>query len=158
MRILLLVAAAMLAACGRPDVIENDPAAADALPRLNENEASPTGGPPIGTSAAAPVADAGSAAIPAQLQGRWGLSPGDCRSNRGDAKGLLIVADDSLRFYESRAVPGNDVQISADSASGHFNFTGEGRTWSHHLSLELREGKLVRTERDPLESFTYVRC
>ena len=45
--------------------------------------------------------------IPATIQGRWGLTPADCISNRGDAKGLLIIAADSLKFYELRARPGD---------------------------------------------------
>ena len=36
--------------------------------------------------------------IPASLHGRWGMTPADCSSTRGDAKGLLIVSADGLKF------------------------------------------------------------
>ena len=96
--------------------------------------------------------------IPASMHGRWGLTPGDCTSTRGDAKGLMIVADDNLKFYESSARPPNDMKISANSASGDFAFTGEGMTWKKYQTLEVQEGKLVRTESDPMASYTYARC
>ncbi|HEX2804208.1 MAG TPA: hypothetical protein VHN55_09565 [Sphingomicrobium sp.] len=96
--------------------------------------------------------------MPAALHGRWGLTPGDCTSTRGDAKGLLVVTADRLQFYESRAVPAGDVDVSPDSISGDFSFAGEGQEWTKHLSLELQDKKLVRTERDPNASFTYARC
>src|SRR5687767_8399070 len=50
-------------------------------------------------------ASATGAAIPEALQGRWALTPDDCTSARGDAKGLLVVSRDELRFYESVAKP-----------------------------------------------------
>ena len=96
--------------------------------------------------------------IPASLHGRWGLTPGDCTSTRGDAKGLMVVAADSLKFYESSARPPSDLKTSAKSASGDFAFTGEGMTWKKYEALELQAGKLVRTESSPMASFTYARC
>ena len=98
------------------------------------------------------------AAIPAALHGRWGLTPGDCTSTRGDAKGLLIVSGDGLRFYESRATPVRNVQASADSVSADFAFTGEGQTWTKYQALALEDDKLIRTESSPMASFTYARC
>jgi hypothetical protein len=96
--------------------------------------------------------------IPASLQGRWGMTPEDCTSTRGDAKGLLIVSADSLKFYESVAKPAGDLKASGDSASGDFAFTGEGMTWKKYEALELQDNKLVRTESKPMASFTYARC
>ena len=98
------------------------------------------------------------AAIPAALHGRWGLTPGDCTSTRGDAKGLLTIGADELRFYESRAVPAAKLETSADTISGDFAFTGEGQSWARYQALELQKDRLVRTERDPTDSFSYVRC
>ncbi len=93
------------------------------------------------------------------FHGRWGLTPGDCTSTRGDAKGLLIVAADKLTFYESRAVPKGNVETSADSFSADFAFTGEGQSWTRYQSLELQKGgKLVRTESGPMASYTYAQC
>ena len=96
--------------------------------------------------------------IPAVLHGRWGLTPEDCTSTRGDAKGLLIVSADQLKFYESVGKPGGELKLSPDSASGDFNFTGEGMTWKKYQVIEVQNGKLVRTESSPMSSFTYARC
>ena len=92
------------------------------------------------------------------MQGRWGLTPGDCTSTRGDAKGLLLVSEDMLRFYESVARPAGTLETSTNSASGDFAFTGEGMNWKKYEALELQDGKLVRTESNPMASFTYARC
>ena len=155
-RIIAICAAAALAACGGPDAVAEEEDSA-ALPEpANRAAPSPTGGSP-GNSTAPAKAPSGTA-IPAALQGRWGLSPGDCTSTAGDAKGLLVVRSGELRFYESVAVPTAGVQTATDSISGEFAFTGEGQEWTRHETLELREGKLVRTERDPVASFRYVRC
>ena len=92
------------------------------------------------------------------LRAYWALSPRDCTSPLGDAKGLLVINSGELRFYESRAVPAGDVQTSDNSISGDFAFTGEGQEWTRHETLEVRDEKLIRTERDPMGSFSYVRC
>jgi hypothetical protein len=99
-----------------------------------------------------------SSKIPAVLHGRWGLTPEDCTSTRGDAKGLLIVSADQLKFFESVGKPAGDLKLSPDSASGDFNFTGEGMTWKKYQVLEVQNGKLVRTESSPMASFAYARC
>jgi hypothetical protein len=158
-RAFLLVAASALAACGGPDTIAEEAENVSALPSINQSSASPTGGAPAdGVPAGNAIAATPAAQIPAALQGRWGLTPADCTSALGDAKGLLVINSDELRFYESRAVPADDVQTSPDSISGDFAFTGEGQQWNKHVSLEIRDGQLVRTERDPVASFRYVRC
>jgi hypothetical protein len=110
----------------------------------------------IGEQSTAPPTPAGK--IPAALHGRWGMTPGDCSSTRGDAKGLLTINADSLKFYESVARPAGRLATSADSASGDFVFTGEGMTWKKYQALEMQNNKLVRTESDPMMSFTYARC
>ena len=97
-------------------------------------------------------------AIPASLHGRWGLTPVDCTSTRGDAKGLLLVSSNQLKFYESVGKPAGELETSSNSASGDFAFTGEGMTWKKYQALEVQNGKLVRTESSPMESFTYARC
>ena len=147
-----------LAACTQRDPVADNLQNADALPVSTTPEASPTGAPPVNasTNAASPTAPAG--AIPAALQGRWGLTPVDCTTALDDAKGLLVVNANELRFYESRAVPSPGIQTSADSVSGNFAFTGEGQEWTRYEALQVKGDKLVRTERDPNASFTYVRC
>jgi hypothetical protein len=114
--------------------------------------------PPQNAAAPQVPGPAGAAIIPAALQGRWGLTPADCTSTRGDAKGLLIVSASQLRFYESRAVPAADAHADADSINGHFNFTGEGRSWSKFEALKKSGDKLTRTETDPAASYTYAKC
>jgi len=82
----------------------------------------------------------------------------DCTSTRGDAKGLLMIGPADLKFYESRAVPEPDTQTGKDSITGNFAFTGEGQTWTKFEALELKGRELVRTESNPVASFTYARC
>ncbi|MGN6155922.1 MAG: hypothetical protein ACTHN4_09340 [Sphingomicrobium sp.] len=159
MRTFITCAAALaLAACGKPDAVANGANNVDGLPTVNTPAPSPSGAPPANATANSSGTPAPAAAIPAALQGRWGLTPVDCTTTLGDAKGLLIVNSDELRFYESRAVPSPGVETSPDSVSGNFAFTGEGQEWEKHESLELQKDKLIRTERDPVASFTYVRC
>jgi len=148
-----------LSACGKPDAVAEGANNVEGLPAANAVAPSPTGAPPANASASAPAATGTPAAgIPAALQGRWGLTPRDCTSTLGDAKGLLIVNPAELRFYESRAIPAPGVQTSPDSISGNFAFTGEGQEWVKYETLEIQQGKLIRTERDPVASFSYVRC
>jgi hypothetical protein len=148
--------AAVVACSGRDPVADGANNVAG-LPADNSGTASPDGSPPA--NASAPQASSAAAEkIPAALQGRWGLTPGDCTSALGDAKGLLVVNDSELRFYESRAVPGTDAQADGDSISGTFDFTGEGQSWSKFEALKLQGRDLVRTETKPAASFTYAKC
>jgi hypothetical protein len=157
---LVIALLAALAACGRPDAVADEAENTDALPEINKPSASPTGAMPANAvttpAPAVPFRPVGN--IPPALQGRWALTPRDCTSTLGDAKGLLIINKDELRFYESRAVPAAGAQTTVDSISGDFAFTGEGQQWTKYEAFELRDGKLVRTERDPIASFTYAPC
>jgi hypothetical protein len=154
----VVFAFAALAACNRPDPVADNASDVDALPTVNEPAPNPTGAPPANAGEADGSVPAPAGRIPAAVQGRWGLTPGDCTSTRGDAKGLLVVEPDRLRFYESRAVPSPGIEVAADSVSGNFAFTGEGQEWTKYLTLERQGDKLVRTQRDPVATFTYVRC
>lgn len=152
---------AALAGCSQSDAIAGDTGNIDSLAAQNLPTSSPLGEPPanaVAAEAAQPASDGSATTIPAALHGRWGLSPRDCTSSLGDAKGLLVVNGRELRFYESRAVPSTGIQTSPDTISGTFAFTGEGQKWSRYQALQVQDGKLVRTERDPLASFTYARC
>ncbi len=124
------------------------------------NDAGPdaTGAPPERGATPATQTPAPAAKIPSALHGRWGLSPADCITTRGDEKGLLVITGDQLRFYKSRAVPAADVQSDDSSISGDFTFTGEGQTWTRFKSLQLQKQDLVRTETKPAASFTYAKC
>jgi hypothetical protein len=161
-----VVACAMMVtivACGRRDPVANDtnnraplPVSSDAAIAAG-NAADATGAPPENASGTTQVSDP-SQIIPASLRGRWGLTPMDCTSTKGDAKGLLIVSATDLKFYESRAVPTRTAQSGTDSITGDFNYTGEGQTWTKFESLKTRSDELIRTESNPTASFTYARC
>lgn len=166
--VLSLLALLGVAACGDAGGNATGNSDAPALPIRDSD----VGGSNVGTASAqgAAPADAhhtgandtqpsgGSEAIPARFHGRWGLTPADCTSTRGDAKGLMLISADQLRFYESTAVPTTNVKTSPESFSADFSWTGEGMSWTKFQSLELQNGKLVRTESSPIASFTYVRC
>jgi hypothetical protein len=159
--VISLALIAAIAACSNPGPVANGANQITAVPaQSNEPEPTPAGGPPAHhANAEAPVPQPSApTAIPAALQGRWGLAPRDCTSALGDAKGLLVVSASELRFYESRAVPSADVQTTPSSIGGIFHFTGEGQTWSRYETLKRSADKLVRTESNPATSYTYARC
>src|SRR5687768_11553061 len=117
----LLALAFALAACDANDPVAEKAENTAGLPSVDnvaggrDGQPSADGAPPAnGVSAPAPPAgnQAPAASIPAALHGRWGMSPADCTSTRGDAKGLLVVSADGLRFYESRATPVRNSQKS----------------------------------------------
>ena len=154
----LLVACVVLAGCS-VDPVDNEAGNTAGLPVPSMPAPDSTGERPTNDAAPASSAQAAAGAkIPAAFHGRWGLGPNDCTSTRGDAKGLLLVTPDELRFYESRAVPAASARTGADSISGDFTFTGEGQTWTKFMALELQQDGLVRTESNPMASFTYAKC
>jgi hypothetical protein len=144
-------------ACGGRDPVAKGANNTEALPAINDAVPDATGAPPE-KAGQATAPEPTSELIPVSLQGRWGLSPMDCTSRQGDAKGLLVIRPSDLQFYESRAVPGRDVRNGTDSITGNFNFTGEGQRWTKFEALELKGQELVRTESNPVASFTYARC
>ena len=164
--LLILAGALGLAACDGSDPVAEDARNATALPSVDnvaggrDGVPSADGAPPQSTAAvpSASVSSGPAAPIPAVLHGRWGMTPGDCISTRGDAKGLLIVTSDGLRFYESAARPVANAETSPNSFSADFAFTGEGQTWTKYQALSLDGDLLVRTESSPMASFTYARC
>lgn len=165
---LLIAASIAMAAAG---CAERDPVAEGAdnvagLPSADQVAGARDGNPSADGSAPANVTTepaenanpAPAAAIPSALHGRWGLTPADCTSTKGDAKGLLVIDGERLQFYESRATPVANVKSAANSFSGDFAFTGEGQSWTRFQTLALQGEKLVRTESSPMASFTYARC
>lgn len=104
----------------------------------------------------------GKVGIPKPLQGRWALVSADCTSTRGDAKGLLIVGESGLRFFESRATI-DRIESNAPPSRlvASFDFTGEGMTWKRVMTLERSGNQLRRTERGGEEGpvdLTYTAC
>jgi hypothetical protein len=152
---LLLICAS---GCQQRDPVADNANGASLPPPVRDSSHDPAGAPPANEAQAKPAVPPATVSIPAALHGRWGLTPADCTSTRGDAKGLLTISEDGLRFYESRAVPGADVQTDEESINGHFDFTGEGQTWSRYEAFEAKGNKLTRTETDPAESYTYAKC
>ena len=151
----------IVVACSKPSPVANGANVVTAVPAAaNRTLPSPAGGPPATEAAAAAPAPqtAARTSIPAEFQGRWGLTPRDCTTALGDAKGLLVVNGRELRFYESRAVPTADAHLTGGVLTGDFRFTGEGQTWTKFERLERQQNTLVRTESDPTASYTYVKC
>ena len=138
-----------LAACGKSNTDEPDAAATPGVE---------TPAPPAASDTAAPIA-----AIPAALQGRWGMVPADCTSTRGDAKGLLKIDGKTLEFYESVGTLGEVKEQSATRLRATFAFTGEGMSWSRDEVLDVQDNgqTLVRREygedASP-EPFKYSKC
>ena len=155
-----LIVSILLAACGKPDPVDDKAKNTAGLPAGDQRAPDATGAPPRSATptgtAAAPASAA--PAIPAALHGRWAMAPDDCTSTRGDAKGLIVITPTEIRFYESRAVPGANANASVDSIRGDFTFTGEGQTWTKFEALQLKRQELVRTESNPTASFTYAKC
>ncbi len=157
----LLASAIAFAGCDKRDPVADEAENTAGLPSIAKPAPTPDGSAPTNIAtkpASASALPAPAVAIPAALHGRWALTPGDCTTTRGDAKGLLLVTADRLQFYESRAVPARNVQTSKDSLSADFTFTGEGQTWTKYEAITLEDDKLVRTESNPMASFTYARC
>lgn len=150
----LFVVGAM-AACEKRDPVADEANIAAPAPAADAVTDPVAGGPPAPTTNET-VAPTG--VIPAAIQGRWGLTPADCTSTRGDNKGLLVIGPDNLKFYESRAVPGTSIESGDQGISGNFNFTGEGQEWTKYVSLKLQGKVLRRTERNPVASYDYARC
>jgi hypothetical protein len=152
----VIVTMSWLVACsGRDPVADN--AVAVNLP-ATVTAPTPQGGPPANATEALTRPAGPAVAIPAALRGRWGLTPGDCTSTRGDAKGLIVVTAGDIKFYESRAVPSPGVTADNDSIVGNFAFTGEGQSWTKFETFELRNNSLVRTESNPAASYNYAKC
>lgn len=146
-----------IVACSRNDPVDDKASNTAGLPDINV-QAPSTAGEPHADTKPATTAPTAQAAVPAAMQGRWGLTPADCEPGRTDAKGLMIISAIDLKFYESRAVPGGDVQTSPQIVSGNFHFTGEGQTWTRYEAIKVDGQKLIRTESNPTASFTYAKC
>lgn len=150
-----------IAACGKHGPVANEATSFTAVPvPVNTATPTPEGAPPENESKFAPKRPEGgaAAAIPATLQGRWGLTPEDCTSALAQAKGLLVINAGELRFYKSLATPSNGVQADNQSMSGDFRFSGEGKAWTRFESLKRSDDKLTRTETEPAASYTYAKC
>lgn len=142
-----------LAACSKEPAKPTDTPTAVAAPV----ETATTGDEAQGSAETIPTA------IPAQLQGRWGLVDADCTSTMGDAKGLLTIDADTLKFYESVAKLGTIKSGSASALDGAFAFSGEGQSWNLDVALSSPDGgkTLIRKDTGPDAmpgTLTYTKC
>jgi hypothetical protein len=94
--------------------------------------------------------------IPAHYRGRWGMVAADCTSTRGDAKGLIVIGDTNIRFYEAVANLKEQRPAIATSFAGLFAFTGEGQSWEKVMTFTRTGDTLKRAEESG--TFTYQRC
>ena len=149
-RNILIAGAAVLAlaACSKgrdPAAVKTDPALAATVQSEAVAASGPAGEPTPPSEASSDLAEK---TIPAALRGRWGLVAADCTSTRGDAKGLITISADSLRYYESVAKLGTVTARSATSLAAGFAFSGEGMEWQRDMTLKLQDGgkALVKQE------------
>lgn len=131
-------------------------------PDAGSQPAEPPPPAPTSTASAPAPEEPGKATIPAALQGRWGMTPADCTSTRGDAKGLLRISPTALEFYESVGRLSGIEERGDSSIRARFDFTGEGMTWSREQTLAASGDTLTRTEPEgegqPGGTYTYTRC
>lgn len=145
-----------LAACDGGAADETAPPAADA-------PEAPAPAPVASSSAALPAGEAETvSAIPAAMQGRWGMTEADCDPNEAANKGLMTVDASTLTFYESVGKIGEATVTGGNALRGTFAYEGEGTQWSRDLTLTLSG-----TDTLVLEEFgddavpgarTYTRC
>lgn len=157
----LAAACALLAACGQSGPVADGAENTASLPAPDQAAPDPTGAAPANATASpsgANLTPANATKIPAALHGRWGMTPQDCTSPRGDNKGLLTITADEMRFYESVAVPEAELAVGPGSIRGNFSFTGEGQSWTKFQALRLQGQELVRTESNPTASYSYAKC
>ena len=141
-----------LAACDGSPETEQTPA-----PDVDETAA--PGSPDTSTASPTPAASA----IPAVIQGRWGLSPADCEPGRDDAKGLLTVTADKLDFYESVGTLDDVKELGESRIRAEFDFVGEGQEWQRDVALDAREeGTMLIRREDGVDAapgeFRYTKC
>lgn len=141
-----ILACGILAGCGsapRENVAANTVA--------NEALAAPEGPAPVETRVKA---------LPASFVGRWGMVPNDCDPSRDDAKGLMEISPEILRFYESRGTVKSVTIASPEKVTADVAFSGEGQTWEKAVTLILaNKGEtLVREESETPAPLRYQRC
>jgi hypothetical protein len=170
--ILTLAAAYLLAGCSQepaepsaqgteaPDVAQaSEPAIMEPSSSPEPVESAPVTLAP--SPSASPTTTA--TAIPASIRGRWGLVPADCTSKLGDAKGLLTISSNQLKFYESVAKLGTVKEAEDSRIRATFAYSGEGQAWTQDVVLDVQDGgkTLVRRDygRDALPGpLKYARC
>lgn len=147
-----LIALAALSACDG-----SAPEEAEAPAPTETDTATVT--PPADTAALSPAPTA----IPAAIQGRWGMNAADCEPGRSDAKGLLTISGTELEFYESVGTLDAIEEASATRIRASFDFMGEGMEWERDVTLAVEDGgdTLIRREQGEgasPDAFRYSKC
>jgi hypothetical protein len=154
-RAILACAALALSACSSGQPPAGDPSSSAPSPAASTAPAAGVGSP----SMTAQREDD----IPTAIRGRWGQVPADCTSTRGDAKGLLMIDETHLRYYESVGTLGAIKERSGTRLHAAFAFSGEGMTWTRDEVLDVEDGGRSLTERQSGDSaqtgvLKYARC
>ncbi|WP_235523014.1 hypothetical protein [Novosphingobium sp. Leaf2] len=76
------------------------------------------------------------------------MVPADCTSTRGDAKGLMVVSADTLKFYESVAKLGEIKEAGESRVRATFSYTGEGQSWTQDVVLDVALNGKTLTRRE----------
>lgn len=147
-RYAFIAATLLLSACGSSESGGNDSedaATATPVEQTPENlQADPVNRvvplDPRANAAAPAATPSPVAAIPSAFRGRWGMVTADCDPARDDAKGLMTVSADSLRFWEARATLADARTQGPTTLSATLSFTGEGQTWREPTRLTLQDG------------------
>lgn len=161
MALLAATAALALSACSKEPEAPATQAAATETEEVFQEEA--------GTASDLPEPEATATtgvsvdAIPEAARGRWGLVAADCTSTKGDAKGLLEVSADQLKFYESVAKLGTIKEAGESRIRATFAYSGEGQSWTQDVVLDAQDDGKTLIRRDygkdampgPLK---YTRC
>ncbi|MGN6269142.1 MAG: hypothetical protein ACTHM0_04525 [Sphingomonas sp.] len=158
-RLIALALVAAVAGChggnsAKPTEQDNEAAAAIGNAIAANSTAAQLEGLPVPQ----PTAHALAYQIPTSFVGRWGMTPADCDPDGPAVKGLLTIADDSLKFWESKGNVQQIVRHSPYDITLTLAMTGEGQSWTSttRLVLDAAATELVRTEDS--HSYRYRRC
>lgn len=111
-------------------------------------------------NAAAPAKPAGPeklTAFPTEYQGRWGMTPADCKGGAG----LMTVGATTLSFAAGvKATAKEMVAVRADRLTATLDYTNRKGNWSSPTTMTLQDdGKsLQREDTHPSGMFRYQRC
>ncbi len=122
---------AIVVACNKPSPVAKGASNITSVPAAAADPAPlPSGGAPEksnGNSAGGETSAPASAAILASFQGRWGLSPQDCTTALGDAKGLLVISGGEVRFTNRGQFPQRMPISPAKSSRAIFTSSARAR-------------------------------
>lgn len=141
--LMTLAAVLALGACKKDPEAGATPTVATSTEEVFQESPEPSAEASLADETAASISE-----IPEAIRGRWGLVPADCTSKMGDAKGLLDISADRLKFYESVAKLGEIKEAGESRIRATFAYSGEGQSWTQDVVLDAQaDGKtLIRRE------------